>query len=690
MNLSIKENTLESPIYFHRDYEKDFGSKKQKETTKVDSSWTGIAQRTTFASLPFFSLYKPFGFPLAMAMGSIRVLSSTSELCNAVQRGDTAEISGQVLQTAIAVGALAGTILAHPLGMLITTGQDTLIDAGYLIHALSEGNYKAASERTLSLVNNALYLGLFFAGSLELSIASLGVQVILGLYHSSEDFKNDRWIEGTAHLIMGGIRTNQMVGQIQLLQQKNEFEKKMKAFIKQIKASEKKLREEITREGSINHLDIPLMMSTGILEHVNNKAPSLTKMSAIHKTGDNTAVNAQSNNSKTELKANITRHAEVKTVANQITPPELLEVFIRYGHNSEGIPALHYASLVGDENAVSMLLNHGANPNALSRQVIPVDALGRYIDLQMLADRPPLTPLEFAARAGHLNVMKILVDRGAQVNFEEDHFSGAIKWSPALHLVAKYNHGEAVRFLLSKGAMLELEGLKGFETYNLSGFSALQIATKNGSTKALDALFEGGGININKQLYQTNGLLYCAAQNDQIGSIDWLLKHGVDINQEINGLTPLIFAIQNNNKLTTIEFLLKNKANPNIGDALLPILGRHTSIFEKVKLLVDYGADINKKDRQGETLFNKIITYKCLSTADKNMDKDALMTAELLLKENYNINQKDAQNRSILLLVKNEHDAIVKYNNEAALEKAKKIENLKKLMDWLVARGAVL
>jgi hypothetical protein len=241
MNLKISENTINTPSYFHRDYKKDIDLKEKEAPSKVDSSWLGMIQRIAFASLPFFSLYKPFSFPLAMLMGSVRTLTSTSELFAMMQKKDAQGISMQMVQTGIAVASLAGTILAHPLGMLITTGQDTLLDAGHLVHALTEQDYKKAAERTLSLVNNTLYLGMFFAGSLELSIASLSVQVLLGLYHSADDFKNDRWIEGSAHLLMAGVRGNQLAEQVNTLQLRNEFERKLKTFIKQIKETQKKL-----------------------------------------------------------------------------------------------------------------------------------------------------------------------------------------------------------------------------------------------------------------------------------------------------------------------------------------------------------------------------------------------------------------------------------------------------------------
>lgn len=228
MSSALKISPRDIP-YFHRDYANDVNPPKFETDNQ---SWVSLAQRTAFASLPFFSLYKPFSFPLALGMGAIRVFTSALELRELIQKGNTQEISVGVLNTTIAVASLVSTTFFHPIGMVITTTQDIVIDCGHLVHALRVQNYKAALERTASIVNNSLYLSLFIAGSLELTIASFAFQAALGLYCSLDDFNNDRWIEGSARLLMSVVRVKQAVGQFELIQVRNECTQTITTYLK--------------------------------------------------------------------------------------------------------------------------------------------------------------------------------------------------------------------------------------------------------------------------------------------------------------------------------------------------------------------------------------------------------------------------------------------------------------------------
>ena len=75
----IKSSISESNLaYFHREYANDIP--EQIRRPAEGQSWVGIAQRVGCAALPFISLYKPLSMPLAVVMGSCRVISCGSEL----------------------------------------------------------------------------------------------------------------------------------------------------------------------------------------------------------------------------------------------------------------------------------------------------------------------------------------------------------------------------------------------------------------------------------------------------------------------------------------------------------------------------------------------------------------------------------------------------------------------------------
>lgn len=103
--------------------------------------------------------------------------------------------------------------------------------------------------------------------------------------------------------------------------------------------------------------------------------------------------------------------------------------------NHKGETPLHIAAIKGDAEAVTELLDQGADPN--------------------LKDNAGWTPLHEACNLGHLTVVQILVSRGALLNtpgYEND--------SP-LHDAARNEHTAIVRLLLQLGASTNVLNLYG-------------------------------------------------------------------------------------------------------------------------------------------------------------------------------------------------------------------------------------
>ncbi|MGD0664697.1 MAG: hypothetical protein ABSA17_03075, partial [Rhabdochlamydiaceae bacterium] len=134
---------INEPLYTHRGYSNDVGSKAH------------FCQRAGLAILPLLSNYQGLSFPISVGMGGLRAWTTLNEFSAS---GTTAEISYQALQSAIAVAALAGTLFKHPVGMLISTGHDLLIEIYHLIGHLNKGDSLKILKSCASLINNALYL----------------------------------------------------------------------------------------------------------------------------------------------------------------------------------------------------------------------------------------------------------------------------------------------------------------------------------------------------------------------------------------------------------------------------------------------------------------------------------------------------------------------------------------------------
>jgi ankyrin repeat protein len=96
----------------------------------------------------------------------------------------------------------------------------------------------------------------------------------------------------------------------------------------------------------------------------------------------------------------------------------------------DGFTALHLAAFFGHPEAVRLLLDRGADPNAVATS----EQIG------------PVQPLHSAAAAGGLDSARLLLEHGADVNARQ---GGGFT---ALHAAAASGHAELARLLLAGGA----------------------------------------------------------------------------------------------------------------------------------------------------------------------------------------------------------------------------------------------
>lgn len=218
-----------NPPYYHREYSNDINV-PQKESQKESSN---IYKRVTLVALPFLSLYKPLNVPIALGMGATRVYTFSSQLVSDIQSGNCKKISFTILQTAIAVVALASTVFAHPIGMIVTTSQDMIFELSDLVRSLQKGNLEASLVSLTKIINNAFYLALICRGGLEFSIASFAMQAITLVILSRDEFKKGKGhiLEGCGHLLMAAVRVNQGYSQFKLLQRQWEIEDAIKRVV---------------------------------------------------------------------------------------------------------------------------------------------------------------------------------------------------------------------------------------------------------------------------------------------------------------------------------------------------------------------------------------------------------------------------------------------------------------------------
>ena len=201
------------------------------------------------------------------------------------------------------------------------------------------------------------------------------------------------------------------------------------------------------------------------------------------------------------------------------------------------------------------------------------------------------TPLHHAAGFGTLEMMKLLIDGGAEVDAPNDRNSTPLHWA--------VSDGAKVRQLLENGADINAKTERQRTPLSLAAAMVFDIAP-------LKLLLDKGA-------------------NPNIASID--------------GQTPLMYAARAGN-LEAMELLLAKKAEPLAvaGSGAVALMAAAASRnAEAVKLLLEHGANVDAKTKRNET---------ALSRAASRGAEDIV---KLLLDEGAEVNIRDYQGHSPLL-----------------------------------------
>ncbi|GES59583.1 Pfs, NACHT and Ankyrin domain protein [Aspergillus terreus] len=146
----------------------------------------------------------------------------------------------------------------------------------------------------------------------------------------------------------------------------------------------------------------------------------------------------------------------------------------------EAQPPLHIAAKYGRIDIIDLLLAHGANIHAHASPVVkgtPIHiaaaagatiSVGRLLErageeLLEVQDDKGQTPLIVAARQGKLEVVKLLLDKGASVTARDGE-----GWTAA-HRAAWNGHEQTIRLLVDRGAHPEAETPSGLTIAELLG-----------------------------------------------------------------------------------------------------------------------------------------------------------------------------------------------------------------------------
>ena len=184
--------------------------------------------------------------------------------------------------------------------------------------------------------------------------------------------------------------------------------------------------------------------------------------------------------------------------------------------------------------------------------------MGADVNLNISSARNILSE---ASRRGYIEVVKLLIENGADVNQKND-----IDGSTALVLACRSNYKDIAKLLISKKAEVNHK--------DRDGFTPLMWASDYG----------------NKEL------------------VELLIKHGAKVNyKNKHGRSVLMSGVSGGNK-EIVELLIKHGAKVDAKDdfgntALIDLLYTINKKEEIAECLVFHGADMNAKNARGQTAY---------------------------------------------------------------------------------------
>ena len=174
------------------------------------------------------------------------------------------------------------------------------------------------------------------------------------------------------------------------------------------------------------------------------------------------------------------------------------------------------------------------------------------------------TPLHYASLNGHLEVAKLLLEKGANVNCQDD-----CKWTP-LHYASESGHLEVAKLLLEKGANVICQDIRKL--------TPLHYASMKGHLEVVKLLLEKGA-NINSQNSHNDTPLYIAAFTGKKELVKLLLDNGCDINlKDKDGKTAEEIAVSEGYheiveliSQKRLELLSLNQSQPSLSPSAPPM-----------------------------------------------------------------------------------------------------------------------
>lgn len=214
------------------------------------------------------------------------------------------------------------------------------------------------------------------------------------------------------------------------------------------------------------------------------------------------------------------------------------------------------------------------------------------------------TPLMAACEAGNFDIAASLIAAGASVN------AAVIDRTP-LTLAIRHDRGNLVKLLLDKGADPNIEPPSAPDV--AANRSALFEALHAADTAIFQQIFQREP-DANRRRSDGTSLLMEAASAGSLPLVRYLLNLGAKVDAvDKGGASALLRASASRADSSILEILLEKGAHPNLSDSGLRtplMLAAEAGDATKVRTLLRWKSDVNALDRQRETAISKAIAKR--------------------------------------------------------------------------------
>jgi uncharacterized protein len=302
---------------------------------------------------------------------------------------------------------------------------------------------------------------------------------------------------------------------------------------------------------------------------------------------------------------------------------DLMKRLIKRGAAAD--QALPWAAGRGQSEAVDLLLkNISGTPPALNKALISASGAGKDSVVRTLLDRGAdvnfqdsggFTPLMEASRKGNMETVRLLIARGADARRTSENKSW--KGWTALHAVSDTSSSsmddekekvfvEVARLLLEKGGDINARSL--YVNQDQGGlWTPLLVASHNSRWAVARFLIERGadvnaGTGASDEFLDRTALMW-AAENDNVAAATALLAKNANVNgRNKRGDTPLSFAARRQS-LAVMDLLLVHGADPNMANekGWTPLMNAASQGGAVTAKLIEKGANVNARTKAGST-----------------------------------------------------------------------------------------